>query len=121
MRSWWRLKMANPTVDRSHCYECGKEGVAYGSLYPLEPVLGAGVGLVNRGEGHEHFPPMRFNADFNVCGPCYLEQRHRRYPEEPEPMRVHMDMEIAGVRAKYQAAQELAWAYQIIAKHQKGG
>lgn len=111
--------MPFPLVDRQHCYECGEEGVKYNSIYPLEPIFGVGPGMINRGEGHEGFEPMKCNGDFNVCAPCYIDQWGRMWPNEPVPAKLLMNIKIDAIQEEYRIANEIEMAEQIIAKYRE--
>ena len=87
--------MPDPSVDRFHCYECGSEDIRYTSKFPLEPH--SGHGTVRDGFS----PDLKFNWDYNVCAPCYIEQHKIAHPEEPVPEKVFFKMEMEALHAKY--------------------
>jgi hypothetical protein len=117
--------MPFPEVDKDHCFECGKLGVRFGSLFPLEPVYGE-LGIVNTGAGsvgvrmgdRSHISPRKFNIDFNVCSPCYAEQRRRRYPEEELPVKLSYLDKLWTLQGEFQQNQELENARAVIARHE---
>lgn len=80
--------MADPNVDRQHCYECGDDDVVFASLYPLESVLGKGGTMMPDGEGNRRHDSLKFSVDFNVCAECYYDQWQRRYSNEAVPQTV---------------------------------
>ena len=95
--------MAHPEVDRNHCYECGGDEVEYASLYPLGPISGFGSSRFVTADTDEFKPnSMKFNVDYNVCADCYIEQRQRRYPDDPVPAKVFYRKELKALKMKYQ-------------------
>lgn len=90
--------MPDPSVDRYHCYECGGDEIRYVSKFPLKPHEGYGTGRDMSASG------LKFNWDYNVCAPCYIEQHKKAHPDEPVPKKVFLRMEIEAIEAKYKEA-----------------
>lgn len=113
--------MSHPEVDSNHCYECKSPEVMFGSLYPLEPIYNAGMGMVNNPENPNagNILPVRFNIDYNVCGKCYKKQHRRRYPDEPVPTKIDYLLKLKKLNSQWKEDQELENARALIARHDK--
>jgi len=107
--------MSHPEVGRNHCFECGKAGVKYGSLFPLEgiEVPESTPSLIVDDEENQ-ITNMRFNVDFNVCPDCYIEQFQRRYPGEEVPYQVYRDKELDAIQDTYKQKDLIAAAKAIL-------
>lgn len=124
--------MGDPTVDKFHCYECGKPEVAHASLFPRAPVVVLDSDsdakghtlLLDNGMAHpgsQRLPHTKSSWDFNVCTPCYLIQRAEVYPDDDftlGTMKLKMNAEVRRLESEYKEAVVLAWAREIIAKHE---
>ena len=120
--------MPNPLADKNTCYECGGTPVRYGSLYPLEPVYDSGPGIVNNGAGSAHVsmgprtiepPPVKFNCDFNVCSPCYIDQHKRRYPGMDVPVKINYLEKLHALQDQFQEDVELENARAVVSRHEE--
>ena len=132
--------MAHTEVDRNHCYECGGNDVAHASLYPLEAiVVGAASGdaalhpgenrsdgakgsivLTENGQVHpesQRLPGTKTSWDYNVCTPCYLEQRKQRYPGDDfrlGAMKLQMMEKVRRLKDEYLKAARIEAAKKLL-------
>ena len=120
--------MPFPFADKNTCYECGGTPVRFGSLYPIAPLYGAGSGIVNVGAGNAHVnvgprpvepPPVKFNCDYSVCSPCYIEQHKRRYPDMEVPIKLNYLEKLHALQDQFQVDIELEHARAVIARHEE--